>query len=195
MSAATPEEPARASRRTLLLLAAVCVAPIVASVALYFLWQPTSRVNYGELLAPAQLASPPLTDAAGRPFDLLQLRGKWTYLTVDGGACNPYCRDKLWKMRQIRRTQGKYVERIERLWLIDDAALPEQAVMKEYEGTRAVRAAGSSLLQQLPAAGALRDHIYLLDPLGNLVLRYPRDADPTRMRKDLERLLKVSRIG
>ncbi|MNC92394.1 hypothetical protein D3C83_88130 [compost metagenome] len=58
-----------------------------------------------------------------------------------------------------------------------------------------MRAAGSSLLPQLPAAGTQRDHIYLLDPLGNLVLRYPRDADPSRMKKDLERLLKVSRIG
>ncbi|MND01743.1 hypothetical protein D3C83_208510 [compost metagenome] len=73
--------------------------------------------------------------------------------------------------------------------------MPEPALLKEHEGTWVVRAEGSVLLKQLPAAGAQRDHIYLLDPLGNLVLRYPRDADPSRMRKDLERLLKVSRIG
>jgi cytochrome oxidase Cu insertion factor (SCO1/SenC/PrrC family) len=196
MSAEERQLPARASRVTIALVAAVCIAPIVASVALYLLWQPASRVNYGELLAPAQLAAPPLADAAGRPFDLVQLRGKWTYITVDAGSCDAYCRDKLWKMRQIRRTQGKYMERIERLWLIDDAGLPDAALMKEYEGTWAVRAAGSGLLKQLPsAAGRQRDHVYLLDPLGNLVLRYPRNADPSRMRKDLERLLKVSRIG
>jgi hypothetical protein len=58
-----------------------------------------------------------------------------------------------------------------------------------------VKAAGGKVLDQLPFEGALTDHIYLVDPLGNLVLRYPRDADPSRMRKDLERLLKVSRIG
>ena len=195
MSAEEGKVPERASRVTLALVAGVCIAPIVASVALFLLWQPASRVNYGELLTPAQLASPPLADVAGRPFDLRQLRGKWTYITVDAGACDGYCRDKLWKMRQIRRTQGKHMERIERLWLVSDAGLPEPALVKEYEGTWVVRAAGSSLLTQLPAAGTQRDHIYLLDPLGNLVLRYPRDADPSRMKKDLERLLKVSRIG
>lgn len=195
MSAEERQPPGRASRATIALVAAVCIAPIVASVALYFLWQPADRVNYGELLAPAPLASPALTDVAGRPFDLVQLRGKWTYITVDAGSCDGYCRDKLWKMRQIRRTQGKHMERIERLWLVADSHLPEPALLKEYEGTWVVHAGGSDLLKQLPAAGVQRDHIYLLDPLGNLVLRYPRDADPSRMRKDLERLLKVSRIG
>jgi cytochrome oxidase Cu insertion factor (SCO1/SenC/PrrC family) len=183
------------SRLTVALVAVVWVTPILASLALYFLWQPARHVNYGELLSPAQLAAPPLADVGGRRFDLTQLRGKWTYITVDTGSCDDYCRGKLWKMRQIRRTQGKYMERIERLWLVSDAHVPDPALLKEYEGTWVVRAAGSALLKQLPAAGAQRDHVYLLDPLGNLVLRYPRDADPSRMKKDLERLLQLSRIG
>jgi hypothetical protein len=189
------EERKRPGRASVLLVAAVCVAPVVASFVAYFLWQPAGRVNYGDLLAPTQLASGALTEVSGAPFDITRLRGKWIYLTVDSGACEEHCRGKLWKMRQVRRAQGREMERIERLWLIDDARMPDAALLKEHEGARVVRAAGAPLLAQLPAAGARHDHIYLLDPLGNLVLRYPRDADASRMRKDLERLLKVSRIG
>jgi cytochrome oxidase Cu insertion factor (SCO1/SenC/PrrC family) len=189
------EKAARPGRTSLLLVAIVCIAPFVASFIAYFLWQPAGRVNYGELLTAAPLTWPALADLDGAPFDSLRLRGKWVYVTVDSGACDDYCRGKLWKMRQVRRTQGKYMERIERLWLVDDGRTPEAALLKEHEGMWVLRAAGSALLAQLPAAGVRQHHIYLVDPLGNLVLRYPRDADPSRMRKDLERLLKVSRIG
>lgn len=185
----------RSGRTSLALVAVVCVAPFVASFLAYYFWQPSGRTNYGELLSPAHIASSPLTDVAGAPFDVAQLRGKWTYITVDSGACDDYCRDKLWKMRQVRRTQGKYMERIERLWLLTDTQMPDTALLTEHQGMRVVRAAGSALLTQLPAAVDARDPIYLMDPLGNLVLRYPRGADPSRMKKDLERLLKVSRIG
>ena len=58
-----------------------------------------------------------------------------------------------------------------------------------------IRAAGSDLLGQLPVAHSAADHLYIVDPLGNLVLRYPRDADPGRIIKDITRLLKTSRIG
>lgn len=189
------EERKPSGRTSLVLVAVVCVAPFVASFVAYFLWQPAGRVNYGELLPPAQLTWPMLSGIGGVPFDGNRLRGKWVYLTVDSGTCDEHCRSKLWKMRQVRRTQGINMERIERLWLLDDAIEPDAALLREHEGAWVVRATGSALLAQLPAAGARHDHIYLLDPLGNLVLRYPRDADPTRMRKDLERLLKVSRIG
>ena len=185
----------RSGRTSLVLVALVCIAPFVASIIAYYLWQPAGRTNYGELLAPAQIVSASLTDVRGAAFDLAELRGKWTYITVDSGACDEYCRSKLWTIRQVRRTQGKHMDRIERLWLLTDAKEPDEAILKEHEGMRVVRAPGSALLRQLPATADPRDPIYLMDPLGNLFLRYPRDADPSRMKKDLERLLKVSRIG
>ena len=91
--------------------------------------------------------------------------------------------------------QGKYPERIERVWLITDGGTPGERQRSEYEGTWLVNASGSGVLEALPHAGAPNDHIYLVDPLGNIVLRYPRDADPTGIKKDLQRLLRVSRIG
>jgi cytochrome oxidase Cu insertion factor (SCO1/SenC/PrrC family) len=183
------------SRASLVLVAVVCIAPFVASAVAYYLWQPAGRTNYGELLAPVQIVSSPLTEVGGAPFDMAQLRGKWTYIMVDSGACDERCRSKLWKMRQVRRTQGKSMERIERVWLLDDARTPDSELLKEHQGTWVVRAGGVALLKQLPSATDPHDPIYLMDPLGNLILRYPRDADPSRMKKDLERLLKVSRIG
>jgi hypothetical protein len=190
----------RKSRRTLLLVAAVCLAPFVGSFALYFFWQPSSRINYGELVEGVILPAGGLTQVdagGGKPFDFVQVRGRWLFVTVDSGACDEYCQKKLWKMRQVRLTQGKYMERIERVWLLSDGQSVAASVLKEYEGTWIAGAQGSAILKSFPHrdGGAQRDHIYLVDPLGNVVLRYPKDADPSRMKKDLTRLLKLSRIG
>lgn len=183
------------SRRTLWLVAAVCIAPFVASFVAYYFYQPEGRVNYGELMADRQLPAAAMQLTDGGPFAWSQLRGKWLFVTVDDATCSAYCEKKLWQIRQVRKTQGKYPERIERVWLITGGGQPSDRLRTAYEGTWMVNAAGSAVLDALPHAGALTDHIYLVDPLGNLVLRYPRDANPSRMKKDLERLLKVSRIG
>jgi cytochrome oxidase Cu insertion factor (SCO1/SenC/PrrC family) len=186
----------RKSRRTLLIVAAVCIAPFIASWALYYFWQPSGRVNYGELIEGVAVPVGALTSNAGdKPFDFAQLRGRWVFVTVDSGACDDYCQKKLWKMRQVRLTQGKYLERIERVWLLSDSQSVAAAVVKEYDGTWIANAQGGAMLKSFPYREAQRDPIYLVDPLGNVVLRYPKDADPSRMKKDLERLLKVSRIG
>ncbi len=180
----------------LLLIAAVCLAPFVASFTLYYFWQPEGRVNYGELVEGVEAPVGALAaHEGGKPFDFAQLRGRWIFVTVDSGACDDYCRNKLWKMRQVRLTQGKYPERIERVWLLSDTQPVAATVSKEYNGTWIARAQGSAVLKSLPYRDARRDHIYLVDPLGNVVLRYAKDADPTRMKKDITRLLRVSRIG
>src|SRR6188768_2710620 len=89
----------RKSRRKLLVVAAVCIAPVVASWALYFFWQPSGRVNYGELIEGVVVPAGSLTLTTGKAFDFAQLRGRWVFVTVDSGACDEYCRKKLWKMR------------------------------------------------------------------------------------------------
>jgi len=183
------------SRKTLWLVAAVCIAPFVASFAAYYFYQPEGRVNYGELMADKQLPDATLKLVDGSAFSLARLRGKWLFVTVDDAACDAYCEKKLWQIRQVRKTQGKYPERIERVWLITGGGQPAERLRSEFEGTWLVNVEGSAVLEALPHAGARTDHIYLVDPLGNLVLRYPREADPSRMKNDLNRLLRVSRIG
>lgn len=183
------------NNKILWLILAVCLAPFVASFAAYYFYQPEGRINYGDMTDIAKLPEAPLPLADGSTFTLKQLEGKWLFVTVDEVACDAYCEKKLWQIRQVRKTQGKYPERIERVWLMMGSGEPGARLRSEYEGTWMVRASGSALLEALPHTGERRDHIYLVDPLGNLILRYPRDADPSRIKRDLQRLLKVSRIG
>ena len=179
----------------MLAIAALCLAPFVAAVFAYFYWQPQGGANYGELIPAHALSDPPLRHLDQRAFKLSELRGKWILLQLDQAACAEGCRAKLYNMRQVRLAQGREMERIERVWLILDEAPLETQLIREYDGTRMLRAAGSPVLREFPPQGAARDHIYLIDPLGNLMLRFPKDADPRRMHKDLARLLRASRIG
>ena len=182
-------------RRKLLLLAALMGAPIVLSYLFYIWGAPSASVNYGELIEARPLPEIALRKTDGTPFRISQLRGKWVLLLVDSGACDEACRKKLYYLRQVRLTQGVEMERIERVWLIDDGKMPQVGVAEEYKGTWLIDAKDNELLKAFPATASSHDHIYLIDPLGNLMMRFPKDADPARMVKDLKRLLKVSRIG
>ena len=193
MSDARPGRPDR--RIVLVLVAALAVLPVVAAYGLYFFWHPSSLTNYGQLLAPTSLADTIVRQPDGTSFDFAALRGKWVLLMVDSGACDAFCQGKLYRMRQVRLTQGQNMERIERAWLIDDDAAPASPLTADYAGTRQIRAKGSALLTRLPAETSARAHIYIVDPQGNVVMRYAGDADATAMKKDLTRLLRASRIG
>jgi hypothetical protein len=95
-------------------------------------------------------------------------------------------------IRQLRLAQGANRDRIERVWLIDDNAIASRELVADHEGLLFVHAQGSGLLTELPAESDVSDHLYLIDPLGNLMMRYPREPDASRMVKDLKRLLRVS---
>ena len=186
--------------RTLYLLLAVCVAPVIASYTAYYLMPPSGRTNYGALIEP-QRPLPELTlrRLDGTAVPATSLRGSWLMVQVDGGACDAACEKKLWQMRQVRLTTGKDADRVQRVWLIVDDAPLATAVIREFDGTLFLRARSDEVAAFLPLpaepATKLADHIWLIDPLGNLMLRWPRDADPNRMKKDLIKLLKASGIG
>lgn len=192
-------EQRRAGRRKMFALLAVCLAPLIASYLTYYVIKPQARTNYGALLDPRAHAAPPLgiTTLDGRPAALDALKGKWILLQVAQSECAPPCRTRLHDMRQLRLAQGKDKERVERVWLITDREPLETLLMREYDGTHMLRADAAALNAWLPAdAGTVpTDHLYLIDPLGNLMMRFPKDADPNKIKKDLAKLLKVSRIG
>jgi hypothetical protein len=198
----TPSPPAAPSHwrrlRTLYLLIAVCVAPVIASYLAYYVFPPSERTNYGALIDP-QRPTPPLSlhTLDGARFDAGTLRGNWLMLKVDGAACGEPCRKQLWLMRQLRTMQGKDADRIARVFLVTDAGTLDASLLRDYAGTQMLRAERAELERFLPAdAGTqIEDHIFLIDPLGNLMLRFPQNPDPKRMIKDFERLLKYSRIG
>ncbi len=170
-------------RNQVALIALVCVAPLaLAWLAYLSRWQTGAEGNYGELIEPRQLA--------GAPFEAL--KGKWVLVTFDAPACGAACERKLYIVRQIRRAQGNNMERIERLWLLTAAGTPAAPLLAATGGER-IATADERSSAQFP--GDRLQHIYLVDPLGNLMLRYPPDPDPERMIKDLQRLLRYSRIG
>lgn len=181
----------KSRRREFWLILAVCAAPVVASYTLYYLWKPSSFRNYGELVGPTAIEEK--AGAAAAP--LAPLKGRWILVMVDGASCGTGCQSKLWQMRQVRLTQGKEMERVERVWLVDDGGSPGTALLQDYAGTVAVQSPSPALLGLFTAPASSRDHLYVIDPLGNLMMRFPRDADPQRIRKDLGHLLKVSRVG
>ena len=182
-------------RRTLLLLTLVALAPIIASYVAFYWLAPTKRLNYGELLAPAP--APALAGSAlgGGPFALAELRGKWVLLIVGGPDCAAACEKALYATRQARTIQGREQDRVVRALLQPTgAATPPPALLAAQPGLIAARIdpAALALLPQPVADGVA---ILLLDPRGNLVLRYGADPDIKRLANDLGRLLRTSQIG
>ncbi|WP_296464665.1 hypothetical protein [Pigmentiphaga sp.] len=203
-----PRRPERRRRSLFSLYAvlAVCAAPVVAAALAYFFeWRP-GATNYGDLVEPQrpvpEAVELQLTDLDGTPFDLRSLKGKWVMLAADSGDCGDECAKKLFIMRQTHASTGKNVTRLERVWLIlDDEPVPT-VVIRAYEGTHMVRANAEQVARFLalppgvsPTAQALRQHIWLVDPLGNQMMRFPENPDPTRIRGDIGKLLHASRVG
>lgn len=189
---------AKSSRSSLLPMWAVlivCAIPVVAAFLVYFLdLRPQAQTNYGELVEPQRdVPALTLTTLDGKPWDIGQLRGRWVMLSADFAACPESCAKKLFIARQVRASTGKNADRVERLWLVLDDAPVNPDVIKAYEGMHIVRASRTELEAWLP--GPLQDHIWLIDPLHNLMMEFPRDPDPILLRKDLGKLLHNSRIG
>ncbi|MBS3916884.1 MAG: hypothetical protein KGZ31_04245 [Sulfuritalea sp.] len=173
----------------------VSIFPIAAALFFYYVSPPAGRMNHGDLLQPTPLPAKPLALLDGSEFRFEQLKGKWVLLHIDSGDCSARCRNKLHALRQFRLAQGKDMVRLERVWLLSDGSTPAPDLLTEYAGTLAVRAAGSEALAVFPAPGDTAAHVYVVDPHGNLMMRFPENPDPTRVIKDLQRLLRPSRIG
>jgi cytochrome oxidase Cu insertion factor (SCO1/SenC/PrrC family) len=194
------------ARWKIVLLAALFAAPPLVAYVLYQSgWRSERTLNHGELVQPAR----PLDDVAlatleGRPHRLLALRGKWTLVYFGPAECLKPCIDNLYKMRQVHLAQGKDMERVQRVFIVTDPKALDllRDTLKDYPGTLVLTgesdAIGQVARQFAVSAGSPLDNLhrlYLVDPLGNFMMSYPADADPTGLRKDLVRLLRVSRVG
>lgn len=178
---------------------AICASPLIASYLTYYVIKPEGRTNYGALIDPRAHTMPALgtTTLDGKPTSLETYKGKWIMLQVSDAECAEPCQKRLHNMRQLRLAQGKDMDRIERVWLITDDKPLETLLMREYDGTHMLRVKPDALKAWLPAepGATVADHIYMIDPLGNLMMRFPKDANPNKIKKDLSKLLKASRIG
>lgn len=186
-------EKAKSNRRKFLLLLVVMCTPVIISYALYFMdYRPQSK-NYGDLIPIVKISGKGTNIADNTILRMKDLHGKWVLVTVDSGDCNEACKNKLYYMRQVRTVQGKEKHRIERLWLINNSVKPSAELMKEYEGTYFVNA-DSEILDFIETKEEQTKHIYLIDPIGNLMMRFPENVDGTKMGHDIKRLLHVSQL-
>jgi hypothetical protein len=189
----------KGGRWKLFLVVAICAAPVIASYFTYYVIKPEGRTNYGTLLDPRNFPMPQLGASTldGKPIALDAYKGKWLMLQVDAADCQESCKTKLLDMRQLRLMQGREMDRIERVWLITDDKPVDTILMREYDGTRMLRAKRDALNSWLPVepGSTVADHIYVIDPVGNLMLRFPKNPDPYKMKKDIYKLLTASSIG
>lgn len=188
----------RVGRWQMLLLALVCVAPVVASYYTYYVLRPEGRQNFGTLIDP-QRPLPALTavDLEGRAVGLPSLKDQWLLVSVAGGACDAECENNLYYQRQLREVLGKEMERVDRVWLVDDEQPVRQALLPALQGATVLRVPRQALAEWLvPEPGhRLEEHLYVVDPMGNWMLRFPAGMDKVaaaRAKRDLERLLRAS---
>lgn len=201
MPAPSLEEGKRTSlgRLKMFLVLLVCASPVIASYLTYFVIRPEGRTNYGELVQPQRTipADLPLTSPEGAPVRVESLRGQWLLVVVGGGACDAGCEHKLWLQRQLRESLGRDKDRIDKVWLIPDGTPPREQTLQAVRAGEAVTvlsvpsAALAGWLE--PAAGhRLDEHFYLVDPMGNWMMRMPVDADAAKMKRDIVKLLRAS---
>lgn len=190
-------------RRQLVILGLLFLAPVVAAYVAYFFFPPEGRTNYGELIEQRDVRDfplAPLATAAGSVPEgatMASFSGRWTFVVAAPAACGERCRESLYSIRQVRLATGDDRDRIERLWIVTDERDPPADLLAEHDGLRLARADPLEFAATFPPGetGDATAHIYLVDPLGHLMMRFPVDPDPARMKKDISRLLKVSRIG
>lgn len=193
----------RRQRRLLVGVGLMFFAPLGLAFFLYYghgTWHPGARVNAGELIQPARplppLALPLLSSGSTRP-DFL--KRKWTLLYLATGPCAVDCRRHLYDMRQVRLALDRNMARVQRVFIAGGECCDAKFLHDEHPDLITVRldSASAPLLALLPGGGNAvnAQRIYLIDPLGNLMMWYAADASPKGMLEDLQRLLRLSSIG
>lgn len=198
MPTVSPAAPTRAGRWKMLAILMVCASPVIASYLMYYVVRPEGRRNYGELINPQRpLPSFTAVSTDGSTLPMTALKDQWLLVSVAGGACDAQCQNNLYFQRQLRESLGREKERLDWLVLLsDDAPLPA-ALAPAVKDATVLRAPAAALGQWLEAAPgqSLAAHLYLVDPLGNWMMRFPALMDAAGAAKaklDLERLLRAS---
>ena len=188
----------RFARWKMLSVLLVCAAPVIASYLTYYVIRPEGHRNFGELIQPQQ-PMPALATVAldGQQGVLTALKRQWLLVSVAPGGCDAACQNHLYLQRQMRESLGKEKERLDWVWLIPDGTVPPAALLPGLKQATVLQVDGTALAQWLqPAAGhTLAEHLYVVDPMGNWMMRFAPGMDASaaaKAKKDLDRLLRAS---
>jgi len=188
----------RAGRWSMLAVLLVCAAPVIASYFTYYVIRPQNIKSYGELIQPSRsLPQVQVSDLKGQTMALPDLKNQWLLVSVGPGACDEGCQERLYLQRQILTGLGRERDRLDWVWLVSDNAEVTEAIRPGLSEATVLRVSQADLEAWLqPALGrALGDHLYLVDPMGEWMMRFPAPIDRShapRIKRDLERLLRAS---
>lgn len=201
---ALPPPDLPASQRTwrgrwkLLLLLLVCASPVIASYLTYFVIRPEGRTNYAALISPSKtMPDLGMRLLDGQPLKPTDLRDQWNLVVVGPSSCETACEERLFLQRQLREMTGRERARLDKLWIVTDEGPIRPELLQALQATpalriaRADRAAVAAWLQPEPGA-ALEEHLYIVDPMGEWMMRAPREPQPAKLKKDIDRLLRAS---
>jgi hypothetical protein len=185
-------------RLRMLLVLLVCAAPVVASYFTYYVVRPEGRRNFGDLIEPVRAL--PDVKAQGLNGDVLSLpslKGQWLLISVGGGNCQADCQHQLYLQRQILASLGKDRARTDWVWLVSDSADIPNSILPGLKEATVLRVSADALAQWLqPAEGQqLQDHLYLVDPHGQWMMRFPAKLSTEgalKAKRDIERLLRAA---
>lgn len=190
-----------AQKRRLILLAALFFAPLMLAFLLYYahLWRPPGMTNKGDLIEPPRpLPARALTLADGTQSSPDILRGKWTWVYVGDGRCDARCKTALADMRQARLLLSEKMDRVQRAFLYTGAQCDLEFLHREHPGLIVARFDQPALADKFMLGGQPPERagrIYLVDPLGNLMMSYAPNAPSMGMLQDIKKLLNLSHIG
>ena len=185
-------------RWKMILVMLCCAAPVIASYFTYYVVRPEGRSVYGELIDPQRpLPAAVATGRDGAGVALSSLKGQWLLVAVADAACDALCEQQLYLQRQLRESLGREKDRLDRVWLVSDAAPVPARLENGLHGATVLRLPAAEVAKWLaPSAGhALQEHLYVVDPLGNWMMRFPARMDTSgasRAKRDLDRLLRAS---
>jgi hypothetical protein len=196
--AADAQARTRLGRWKMLAVLLVCAAPVVASYFTYYVVRPDARRNVGALIDPQR----PLPDVMGTSLDgqavnLRSLKGQWLVVSLSSGHCDASCANRLYLQRQLRESLGKDKDRLDWVWFVTDGQPVADTLQLSLKGATVVRVGERDLAQWLlPQSGhALDEHLYLVDPMGNWMMRFAPQLDTkgaVGVKRDLERLMRAS---
>lgn len=186
-------------RLQMALILLVCAAPVVASYWAFYVARPSGGgAAYGSLIQPT-VAMPDLAanDLQGASVPLRSLKGQWLLIVVGPAACDAGCEQRLFVQRQLREMLGRERERIDKVWLITDEAPLKPQLQQALTAAPAaivlrVRADAVRAWLKPDAGRSLEQHLYLVDPMGEWMMRMPVAPDPSKVKHDLERLLRAA---
>ena len=188
----------RVGRWKMLLMLLICASPVIASYYTYYVLRPEGRRNYGELIQPQKdMPKASAKNLQGEAVALESLKGQWLLVNVASGSCAERCQQNLYFQRQLREILGRDKDRLDRVWLVTDDAPVAETLLPALSLAHVLRLDQATLQSWIsPAQGQqLQDHLYVIDPMGNFMMRFPANMDvpsASKAKRDLERLLKAS---